>query len=108
MSYRTCNYPKSDGVPCGSPALRDEKFCYFHHRDHKRSKYSAAAIRRAEVLGPRLPRMKSLAEIQAALYKVMNAIIDHRVSYQRAGRILFDLQQAAAPMRQPEISRATP
>jgi hypothetical protein len=45
--------------------------------------------------------MNSLADIQAALYKVMNAIIDHRVSNQRAGRILFDLQQAAIPMRQP-------
>jgi len=101
MSYRTCNYPKPDGVPSGSPALRDEKLCYFHHRDHERSQYSANAIRRADVLGPRLPRMNSLADIQAALYKVMNAIVDHRVSYRRAGRILFDLEQAAAPMRQP-------
>jgi hypothetical protein len=101
MSYRICNFPKPDGIPCGSPALRGEKLCYYHQRDHKRREYSASAIRRADVLGPRLPRMNSLADIQAALYEVMNAIASHDVSHRRAGRILFDLEQASLPLRQP-------
>ena len=116
MSYRTCNYPKPDGVPSGSPALRDEKLCYFHHRDHERSQYSANAIRRAGVLGPRLPRMDSLADIQSALHKVMNAkvmnaIIDHRVSYRRAAAFCLTWNKpqhlCASQVRQ-KISHATP
>ena len=52
MSYRSCDHLKEDGVPCGSPALRGEKLCFFHHRDHKRHQYADAVIRRADVLGP--------------------------------------------------------
>src|SRR5271166_6951666 len=29
---RTCTHIKVNGVPCGSPALRGEAFCYFHQR----------------------------------------------------------------------------
>jgi len=105
VSYHSCDHLKEDGVPCGSPALRGEKLCFFHHRDHKRHQYADAVIRRADVLGPRLPRMKSLGEIQSALYKVMIAILDFRVSPRRAGARLFDLQQASLAFRKPHRKR---
>ena len=101
MPCPTCSHRKDDGVPCGSPALRGKKLCYYHQRDHKRQQNSASAIRRADVLGPRLPRMESLYDVKAALYEVMTAIVDHRISNQRAGRILFDLQQTAASLHKP-------
>ena len=101
MSFRICNFPKADGLPCGSPALHGKRLCYFHHRDQQRRQHAAAVLRRADVLGPRLPRMKSLDDIQVALSEVMYAMVDHRISTQRAGRILFDLQQAAIPLRHP-------
>ena len=104
MSYRTCDHQKEDGVLCGSPALRGKKLCYFHQRDHKRTQYVAGVIRRADVLGPRLPPMKSLADVQAALREVFNALAANRVPLQRAGRVLFDLQQAAVALRQPSRS----
>ena len=63
MSIPLCGHLKQDGVPCGSPALHGKKLCYFHLREHKRSQYAAAVIRRADVLGPKLPPMKSLADI---------------------------------------------
>jgi len=100
MSLRTCAHLKADGIPCGSPALRGKKLCYYHQRDYKRSQYVAGVIRRADVLGPRLPRMKSLSEIQMALAEVLNALANHRVPLRRASARLFDLQQAAVPFRQ--------
>jgi hypothetical protein len=45
--------------------------------------------------------MKSLEDIQAALYEVVTAIVAHRVPLQRASARLFDLQQAAMSLRQP-------
>ena len=45
--------------------------------------------------------MKSLADIQAALTQVVAAPATDRITNQRAGRILFDLEQAASPFRQP-------
>jgi hypothetical protein len=101
MSYRTCDHLKEDGVSCGSPALRGKKLCYYHRRDYKRRQYAAAVIRHADALGPRLPRMKSLIDIQAALDEVLNALAAHRVSHQRAGARLFDLQRAAGSLTKP-------
>ena len=101
MPCPTCSHRKDDGVLCGSPALLGKKLCYYHQRDHKRQQHSASIIRRADVLGPRLPRMKSLYDVKAALYEVMTDIVDHRISNQRAGRILFDLQQTAASLHKP-------
>jgi len=105
MSFHTCDHLKQYGVCCNSPALRGKKLCYYHHRDHKRSQYAAGVVRRADVLGPRLPSMKSLADVQIALYKVLTALADRRLPHQRAGRILFDLEQAAGRLRQPSASR---
>jgi hypothetical protein len=101
MSVPFCNHLKEDGVLCGSPALRGQKLCYFHQRDHKRSQYAAGAVRRANVLGPRLPPMKSIPQIQAALHEIVTALAAHRVPLQRAGARLFDLQRAAAALRKP-------
>ena len=101
MSLRTCDHLKEDGILCGSPALRGEKLCYFHQRDHKRSQYAAGAIRRADVLGPRLPRMKSIPQIQAAIYEILTALAANRVPLQRASARLFDLQQAVVALRKP-------
>jgi hypothetical protein len=62
MSLRTCDHLKEDGVPCDSPALRGKKLCFYNHRDHKRRQFAAGVIRRADVLGPHLLRMKSLPQ----------------------------------------------
>ena len=105
MSYHTCDHLKEDGVLCGSPALRGKKLCYFHQRDHKRTQYAAGVIRRADVLGPRLPPMKSLADIQLALGEVLSALAAHRVPLQRASRVLFDLERAAVALHKPSRSQ---
>ena len=84
--------------------LWGQKLCYFHQRDHKRRQYAASVMRRADVLGPRLPRMKSLTDVQVALAEVFSALADKRVPLQRASRILFDLEQAAVTLRKPSLS----
>jgi hypothetical protein len=30
--FRYCRHVKQDGIPCGSPALRGESYCYYHVR----------------------------------------------------------------------------
>ena len=32
QNIRVCTHIKVNGVPCGSPALHGEIFCYFHQR----------------------------------------------------------------------------
>lgn len=99
MPYRICNFPKPDGSPCASPALLGKKLCYYHQRDHQREQRIDTAVRQADVLGPRLPPMRSLRDVLASLNDVVHALAEGRISSDRAGRILFDLQQASAALR---------
>src|SRR5271169_3280419 len=111
MPYRICNFPKSDGNLCGSPALTGKKLCYYHQRDHQRRQYTASVVRRADVLGPMLPPMKSFYDIRAALNEVIQALAAGSISDRRAGRVLFDIQQASVALRQANKHRnshATP
>ena len=56
MSVRTCNFPKADGIPCGSPSLHGKRLRYFHHRDEQRRQYAAALIGKADPsLAPACP-----------------------------------------------------
>ena len=32
MVFRVCRHIKTNGLQCQSPALREDKFCYFHTR----------------------------------------------------------------------------
>jgi hypothetical protein len=101
MSCPTCHHSKADGSLCGSPALRGKKFCYYHQRDQKRRQHVESVIRRADVLGPRLPTMKSLTDVQMALSEVFNALAAKRIPLQRASATLYALQQASVSLRNP-------
>ena len=35
MPFRTCIHIKTNGAQCGSPAMRGDLRCYYHHRQRK-------------------------------------------------------------------------
>jgi len=86
---RTCTHIKVNGVPCGSPALRGEAFCYFHQR----------MIR--GVATPPKSRLHPIAQIedeegiQASLMEIINALVRNTIDFKRAQLILRALQIAA-------------
>lgn len=101
MSYRTCDHIKEDGVSCQSPALRGKKLCFYHHRDHQRQRYVEWVLRRTDPLRPSRPVPRTLFDVQVTLFEVMNALTDNRIHPRRAGKLLFALQQASLPLRNP-------
>jgi len=86
---RTCTHIKVNGVPCGSPALRGEVFCYFHQR----------MIR--GVATPPKSRLHPIAQIedeeaiQTSLMEVINALVRNTIDLPRAQLILRALNIAA-------------
>ncbi|HWW16834.1 MAG TPA: hypothetical protein VN310_19390 [Candidatus Dormibacteraeota bacterium] len=83
-----CTHIKVNGVPCGSPALRGEVFCYFHQR---------------MIRGVRTPpksRLHPIAliedeeGIQASLMEVINALVRNTIDFKRAQLILRALNIA--------------
>ena len=99
MSLRLCRYLKEDGLPCGSPAVRGQNLCYYHHRDQRNLLKFARDRRRAEVCDWKLPPLHTLADIQKALHRIANELWNGRLDLERAGPMLNATQQAAIPLR---------
>jgi hypothetical protein len=84
-----CSHIKINGTRCGSPALREEVFCYFHQR----------LIR--GVRTPPKSRIHPIAmledkeSIQASLMEIINALIRNHIDVNRARLILRALYIAA-------------
>ena len=85
MSTRTCIHIKTNGVICGSPALRNSTKCYFHHSHRRQLKRRAIALTLSSPNG----RM-------AATQKVFNAIITGRIDEQVARSMLYAIMVGSA------------
>jgi hypothetical protein len=85
---RICSHIKVNGVRCGSPALREEIFCYFHQRMIRgvrtppRSRIHPMAM------------LEDRQSIQASLMEVINALVRNHIDYKRAALILRALHIA--------------
>ena len=100
MSCPTCGHRKPDGVLCGSPALRGQKFCYFHQRQQSSRQRVVQDRRRADTLRLHFPPIKTLTDVQIALWKVMISLTDDRMDPHRASALLFALQQVTMHLRE--------
>jgi hypothetical protein len=95
-----CRHIFTDGHRCGSPALRNEHFCYYHHN--------------ARRPGPRQPQVKTLTDrksstfdlpspadlaeragVQLALGQILHKIAHNEIDPRRARLLLYGLQIAS-------------
>ena len=100
MPYRTCDHLKEDGVYCSSPAVRDQRYCYFHLNARAR-RVQAAHARLHGQARPRfqMPVLDNMHAVQAGIQQVVDALADDRIDNRRAGLLLYALQQAAAGLK---------
>ena len=87
----TCHHLHPTGNPCGSPALRGEQFCYYHHPTRRRPR---AAGRRPRLPAFHLPSLVDRASIQRALAKVVSRVIGGRLDRATARLIVYALLAA--------------
>ena len=99
-----CRHVFTDGHRCGSPSLRTQDFCYYHH-----------VSRREPSLAPGhgmflMPRIDDRAAIQIALYDILARITLRDIELKTAGMLLYGLQIASSNIAQQEKSArfATP
>ena len=90
-----CEHIKANGLRCGSPALRERRYCYFH--------FCAHDLRRRRRQHPNAPFVLPLLEdansIQMAIQQVAEAVLEERIDNKRAGLLLFALQTAASNLK---------
>ncbi len=116
MSIQYCRHIKINGERCGSPALRNELFCYYHvelKRRHRRC--TPLRDRAVTVLHPMslqdgsqrepilaepfppldLPELEDRHSIQVALSLVITALAQHRIDPKLAALLFYGLQVAS-------------
>lgn len=94
-----CQHLKINGTQCGSPALRRNRFCYFHKRyQEERIRLTADRARRGSATFV-LPVLEDADSIQVALMQIMRALLSHQIDHKTASLLLYALQTASSNLR---------
>jgi len=90
-----CQHIKVNGIQCGSPALRSDRFCYFHKRWHEHH----ITIAEAKSLKVRpsidVPVLEDANSIQVALMQVIQLLLSGEIEHRTAALALYGLQTAS-------------
>jgi len=86
-----CRHIHASGRRCGSPALRGEQFCFYHHPTRRRPR-TAGRKPRPPIF--HLPSLEDRHAIQRALIKVVSRVIGGRLDPATAGLLVLLLQSA--------------
>jgi len=78
-----CTHVKANGYRCGSPALRAQRFCYFHYKAHNRPWDSG------------FPTLEDPNSVQIAVMQVLDALRIARIDVPTARTMLYGLRLAA-------------
>jgi len=90
-SYPTCHHLHPAGKRCGSPALRGEQFCFYHHPTRRPPTHTSPS---RTTFG--LPPITNAKTLQIALSEVILRLADNTIDTKRAGLLLLTLQMAKA------------
>ncbi len=107
-----CRHIFTDGHRCGSPSLRQEDFCYYHHNTRR------PAPRCPQDATPRGRRSSSLtlqnpedrSAIQHSIGLVLQKLANNELDARRAGLLLYGLQIASLnlPKTKPNTRETEP
>lgn len=95
-----CRHVFTEGRRCGSPCLRGEDFCYYHHQARRAAEMRVRDCRDRE--GPfELPSVENRTGIQTAIGEVLQRIAVCSIDHKRAGLLLYGLQIASINLSKP-------
>ncbi|HZD30867.1 MAG TPA: hypothetical protein VE779_04320 [Candidatus Angelobacter sp.] len=106
MPYPTCTHVKEDGAYCGSPALHDQKYCYYHLEQRGRRLRRARALRDNQPYRLEIQSLDNLYAVRTALTEVFQALAAQQLEERTAGKMLYAIQQVTAVNRRIEQQEA--
>ena len=96
-TIRRCQHIKVNGIQCGSPAKRNEIYCYFH--EVARVECRQINMRFTEHGIINLPTLEDANSIQLGLGEVMRLLVTHQIDHRTASLLLRALRTAAANVK---------
>src|SRR5271166_3888317 len=110
ITIRRCQHIKVNGTQCGSPAVREHNYCYFHMRWHRKGMQVNAYFKEQQILV--LPTLEDANSIQVGLAEVMRQMVTQMIDHKTAALLLYALQIASANVKrtsfEPELLSGAP
>ena len=97
LSAPRCRFIKCDGTSCGSPALKNRAFCYFHSRTPDGRKRKTSNTTKPTLC--EVPVLKDDNAIRVAVSNVCRSLANKTLDSRRASTMLYGLQIASAALR---------
>src|SRR5207342_3170496 len=86
-----CQHIKVNGTQCGSPALKRNRFCFFHKRWHEQRIVINSHKARKSRPSLDLPVLEDANSIQVGLMQVMRLLLNGQLDPKTAGLLLYAL-----------------
>src|SRR5207249_10691843 len=105
LNIPRCRHLKVNGTQCGSPALKDHRFCYFHQQWHERKlliNSTGARKARASISLPVLEDAKAIQHMQT-----MQLLLEGQIPQKTAGLLFYGLQIASSNLKHPNFEPET-
>jgi hypothetical protein len=96
LTIRRCQHIKVNGIQCGSPALRNEMRCFFHHQCRR---LGAIDIKFSDPGAVQLPTLEDANSIHLGLAEVMRLLVTQQIDHPTASLLLRALRIAAANVK---------
>lgn len=102
-----CRHIMVSGTQCGSPALRNNYFCFYHqhHRPLTFKSHIGDPRLAAEIT---IPPFEDAHSIQSVLRQVMIMILQDKIASKTAGLLLYSLQIASSNLKRMQLEIPQP
>ncbi|MBZ5663937.1 MAG: hypothetical protein LAO30_04980 [Acidobacteriia bacterium] len=105
LNISRCQHIKVNGTQCGSPALREATYCYYHIRYHWPE---LEALKDHTEWQLAFPTLEDANSIQVALAKVMEQLVMNEIDYKKAALMLYALQTASMNLKRTSLEPKLP
>jgi hypothetical protein len=101
-----CRHIKVNGTQCGSPALRHNKFCFYHQdRPSKIECYFDGPYATGEIA---LPVFEDANSIQTVIRQIVQMVLQKKLEQKTASILLYALQIASSNLKRIELEKPQP
>jgi hypothetical protein len=108
VEIRRCQHIKTSGAQCGSPALRNDKLCYYHSQNGTVPAQLYMDGDRCFEGQIMLPPLEDAHSIQMVLRQVVQLMLQRRIDRKDAGLLLYALQIASGNLKQMQAEKPRP
>jgi len=100
-----CQHIRVNGTQCGSPSLRETKYCYYHIRYHWPE---LEALGNINEWRQSIPTLEDANSIQVTLAKVIERLVLMEIDHKQAALILYALQTASMNLKRTSLEPKLP